>query len=172
MTATPDRLGTIVPRGDRFDLVFERRIAKPIEKVWAAITAPERIADWFAIVDLDPRLGGDYRLRFSPDETPMEGVITEFDPPRLLAHTWPDPDHPGSIVRYELEPDGDGCHLRFTQTDLPAKYMDALGGWHLFLDAIPGAVDHVRFVWTKQAELEVMKLYRERLAAVGLEPRP
>lgn len=170
MTDTKDRLGTITRHGEWFDLVFERRIARPIEKVWAAITTPERIADWFAIVDLDPRVGGYYRIRFSPDDAPMEGMITAFDPPRLLTHTWPDEGHPDSIIRYELEPDGDGCRLRFTQTNLPPKYMDAVGGWHLFLDAIPGAVDHVKFEWTKQAELEVMALYRDRLAAVGVEP--
>jgi hypothetical protein len=46
--------------------------------------------------------------------------------------------------------------------------MDALGGWHIFLDALPGAVDHVKFVWTKEAEAAVMELYRERLAAIGV----
>jgi len=163
-----DRLGTITRNGDRFDLVFDRRIAKPIEKVWAAITTPERIADWFAIVDLDPRLGGHYRLKFSPDETPTDGVIVAFEPPRLFAHTWPDPAHPASVIRYELEPDGDGCRLRFSQTGLPAKYVAAIAGWHVFLDAIPGAVDAVRFVWTQEAEAEVLKLYKDRLAAVGV----
>jgi uncharacterized protein YndB with AHSA1/START domain len=168
MIVDEDRLGTITRNGDRFDLAYERRIAKPIEKVWAAITTPERIADWFAIVDLDPRLGGHYRLSFSPEETPMEGVITAFDPPRLLAHTWPDQGHPDSVVRYELEPDGDGCRLWFSQTGLPAAYIDALGGWHFFLDAIPGAIEGRRHHWTKAAENELMALYKDRLAAVGL----
>jgi uncharacterized protein YndB with AHSA1/START domain len=165
---TDDRLGTITRTGDGFDVVFDRRIAKPIDKVWAAITTPERIADWFAIVDLDLRLGGHYRLKFSPEETPVDGVIVAFEPPRLLAHTWPDPEHPDSIVRYELEPDGDGCRLRFSQTGLPAKYVAAIAGWHLFLDAIPGAAESVRFVWTQAAEKVVLELYRERLAAVGV----
>lgn len=167
MTATPDRLGTIVPRGDRFDLVFERRIAKPIEKVWAAITTPERIADWFAIVDLDPRLGGHYRLRFAADEPAMTGVIVEFEPQRRLAHTWPDPGHPTSIVRYELEPDGDGCRLRLTQTGLSAKHAASIAGWHVFLDAIPGATDGIRTVWSRDRERAALGLYRDRLAAVG-----
>lgn len=168
MTVDEDRLGTISRNGDRFDLAYVRRIAKPIETVWAAITTPERIADWFAIVDIDPRVGGHYRIRFSPDDTPIEGVITAFDPPRLLVHSWPDPGHPDSLVRYELEPDGDGCILRFGQTGMPAMYIDALGGWHFFLDAIPGAIEGRHHGWTKEAEDEIMELYKDRLAAVGI----
>lgn len=163
-----DRLGTVTRTGDTFAVVFERQIAKPVEKVWAAITVPERIADWFAIVELDLRLGGHYRLRFSPEETPVEGVIVEYEPLRRLAHTWPDPDHADSILRYELEPDGDGCRLRFSQSGLPAKYVQAIAGWHVFLDAIPGATEGVRFVWSMEQEKAVLALYKDRLAAVGV----
>ncbi|MDP3747456.1 MAG: SRPBCC family protein [Phenylobacterium sp.] len=163
-----DRLGTVSRTGDTFELVFERRIAKPVEKVWAAITVPERIADWFAIVEIDLRLGGHYRLRFSPEETPTEGVIVEYEPLRRLAHTWPDPGHADAIVRYELEPDGDGCRLRFSQNGLPAKYVESIAGWHVFLDAIPGAIDGVRFVWSMEQEKAVLQLYKARLAAVGV----
>ena len=161
-----DHLGTVSRTGDTFELVFERRIAKPVEKVWAAITVPERIADWFAIVEIDPRLGGHYRLRFAPDDPPMEGEIVEYEPLRRLAHTWKDPDHPISVLRYELEPDGDGCRLRFTQTNLPAKYVRSIAGWHVFLDALPGATEGVRNVWSMERENEVLELYKDRLAAV------
>lgn len=163
-----DRMGVVTRTGDTFDLAYVRRIPKPIEKVWAAITVPERIADWFAIVDIDPRLGGHYRIRFSPEDTPIEGEIVEFDPPRRLTHTWPDEGHPAALVRYELEPDGEGCILRFSQSDVPVMWIDSVAGWHLFLDAIPGAVDHVKFVWSKDVETALMGFYRERLAAVGL----
>jgi uncharacterized protein YndB with AHSA1/START domain len=160
-------LGTVTARGDVYDLVFERRIAKPIDKVWAALITPERIADWFAIVDLDPRLGGHYRLKFSPDETPTEGVIVEFDPPRLLAHTWPDPGHDDAIVRYELTPDGDGCRLRFSNIGVPKPWVGSVAGWHLFLDALPGAIDGVRFVWSMEAEQAVLERYKDQLPQDG-----
>jgi len=162
-----DRMGVATRTGETFSLVFERRIAKPIDKVWAAITVPERIADWFAIVDIDPRLGGHYRIRFSPDDTPIAGEIVEWDPPRRLAHTWPDDDHAPATIRYELEPDGEGCVLRFSQTGVPVIWIDSVAGWHLFLDAIPGAVDHVKFNWTKEVETALMDLYRPRLTAAG-----
>lgn len=161
-----DDLGTVTRHGDRFDLAFERRIAKPIEKVWAAITTPERIADWFTTVELEPRVGGLYRLSFGDEAT--DGEILAFEPPHLFVHTWPHPEHPDSVVRYELEPDGEGCLLRFSQTGLGAAHLDSLGGWHFFLDAIPGAVEGRRHTWTKAAEDEIMALYKDRLAAVDV----
>lgn len=161
-----DDLGTVTRHGDRFDLAFVRRIAKPIETVWAAITTPERIADWFTTVELEPRVGGLYRLSFGEEAT--DGEIVAFEPPRLFAHTWPHPEHPDSLVRYELEPDGDGCILRFSQTALRAAHLDSLGGWHIFLGAIEGAIDGRRHNWTQAAEDAVMVLYRDRLAALGV----
>src|SRR3990167_8178808 len=41
-TMNEERLGSVSRHGDTFELVFERRIAKPIEKGWAASTGPER----------------------------------------------------------------------------------------------------------------------------------
>lgn len=160
-------LGTVSRNGDTFDIVFERRIAKPIEKVWAALTVPERIADWLGIVDLDPRLGGHYLLKFSADDPGMVGEVVEFQPLRLLAHTWPDPGHPDGIVRYELEPDGAGCRLRLTNAGLLGKYARSIAGWHVFLDAIPGATEGVATVWTMAREAEVLALYQAQLTAVG-----
>ena len=160
-------LGTVSRTGDTFEIVLERRIAKPIEKVWAALTVPERIADWLGIVDLDPRLGGHYRLKFSADDPGMVGEIIEFEPLRRLAHTWPDPDHPSGIVRYELEPDGTGCRLRLINSGLPGKYARSIAGWHVFLDAIPGATEGLATVWSMEREEEVLKLYQAQLIAVG-----
>lgn len=168
MIIEDDRLGTITRNGDRCDLSYVRRIAKPIEAVWAAITNPERIADWFTTVELEPRLGGLYRIRFGDEAT--DGEIVAFDPPRLLAHTWPDPAHPRSVVRYDLAPDGDGCVLRFSQTAIGREHMDSVGGWHFFLDAIPDAIEGRRHNWTKAAEDAILALYKDRLAAVGLVP--
>jgi hypothetical protein len=45
MLAEPN--GVIRKTDNGYEIVFVRRLAKPIEKVWAALTVPERIADWF-----------------------------------------------------------------------------------------------------------------------------
>jgi uncharacterized protein YndB with AHSA1/START domain len=161
-----DPLGRLIDRGDGFyDIVLERRIRKPIEKVWAALTVPERIADWFTTAELDPRVGGHYRLRFGGEGGDVDGVITAFEPPRLLAHTWPHETHPDSVVRYELSPDGDGCRLTLTQTALSRVGLNALPGWHTFLEALPGAAEGVRTPWNRAREKAVGERYRDVLPA-------
>ena len=162
-----DDLGQVIPGADgRYDVVFERRIKKPIEKVWAALTIPERIADWFTEAELDLRLGGHYRLRFAWEDYAISGVIVELEPLRRLAHTWPDKDHPDSVVRYELEPDGDGCRLTLTQTALGRAHMDVLPGWHTFLEALPGAAECVRTPWSRERDRDMADRYRSVVDAL------
>ena len=161
-----DGLGEVIDRGNgRYDVVFHRRISRPVEKVWAALTVPERIADWFTEADLELRIGGRYRLRFSDaEDSGFDGQIVELDPPRRIAHTWPHPEHTQSIVRYELEPDSDGgCRLTLTQTSLASRHSGVLAGWHTFLEALPGAAEQVRMTWRAEREAEIRALYPRSL---------
>ena len=161
-----DPLGEVNRRDDgRYDLVFRRRIHKPLEKVWAALTVPERLADWFATVELELRVGGKYRIVWEDHGYSVDGEIVEFEPPTRLAHTWPDPDpaRPPALVRYELEPDGDGCRLTFSNLGVPAQYLGAVAGWHVFLEALPGAADGVRTPPSPEREAEVGKRYAHLL---------
>jgi len=161
-----DDLGRVIDRGGGlYDVILERRIKKPIEKVWAALTIPERIADWFTEADLDLRVGGHYRLNFPQESYAIAGVIIACEPMRLLAHTWPDPEHPDSVVRYELEPDGKGCRLTLIQTNLTRKYVNAIAGWHTFLEALPGAAEGSRTAWRREREAEIGERYRHLLPA-------
>ena len=43
--------------GDALQLVFHRRYNKSVEKVWAALTTPERLADWFATAEVEMKVG-------------------------------------------------------------------------------------------------------------------
>jgi len=92
MIVTTDPDGEIRKTGDTYELVFRRRYAKPIEKVWAALTVPERIADWFTQVTFHPRVELGARIEVVFPETPDKiepGEVIAFDPPRLLAWRWP-----------------------------------------------------------------------------------
>ncbi len=124
-------------------VAFERLIARPVDKVWAALTVPERVADWLARAEIDPRVGGRYALRFDGGKDFMTGTITRIEAPRLLEFSWRENDGPvESRVLWELEPDGDGCRLRLTHT-FPAGASDLEGfvsGWHTHLDALGGGV--------------------------------
>ena len=95
---------------------FERRLAHPVTEVWAAITEPARLAEWWlpfdADITVDLRPGGLMVMAATGDEpVTMTCEILRVEPPVLLEHTHVDP---GSRVRWELEPDGDGCVLRLS----------------------------------------------------------
>jgi uncharacterized protein YndB with AHSA1/START domain len=149
-------LGHIRRAGETAEIVFHRRLARPIEKVWAALTVPERLADWFADVEfLDLRMGGAIRLNFAHADHRFQGTIVAYDPPRRIAWTWPKADGSQSTVTFELQPDGQNCRLTLTETGL--AWSDGAGngaGWHAHLQAIEDACDGVRTPWARLAERE------------------
>jgi uncharacterized protein YndB with AHSA1/START domain len=94
-------------------LRFERRLAHPPEKVWKAVTDPGEMAHWFpATVETELRVGAPMRFTFTGvDVDAPDGEIVELDPPKLFVFHWGD-----DVLRWELLPDGTGCHLVFTHT--------------------------------------------------------
>jgi uncharacterized protein YndB with AHSA1/START domain len=146
-------------------LIFDRRIARPIEKVWAALITPARLGDWLcADADVEPRVGGKFHLAFRNGPHTMHGVITRFEPPHTLEYTWPEAAANGdSTVLWELAAAGDGTHLKLTHTlptggDIPGF----ASGWHWHLDAIPAAVDGVATPWSDAQWKTLQADYAER----------
>ncbi|HEY3800409.1 MAG TPA: SRPBCC family protein [Caulobacteraceae bacterium] len=166
--------GVIRKTADAYEIVFVRRLRKPIEKVWAALTVPERIADWFTEMRFVPelRLGARVELRFPDDDPPYEmlqGEVIAFDPPRLFAWTWSDVTaHPNSVVRCELAPDGDGCVLTFSQSGMGTQYLTgSAAGWQVFLEGLEGAADGIRTPGSIEREKAIRPAYEAQLAALG-----
>jgi uncharacterized protein YndB with AHSA1/START domain len=165
--------GLISKGDDGYEVVFVRRLKKPIEKVWAALTVPERIADWFTDMRFIPdlRLGARVEIYFPDDDPPYqmtEGKVVALEPPRLFAWTWPDEGHPTSEVGCELTPDGDGCILRFSQSGMGGKWLTGTAaGWHVFLGGLEGATEGVRTPGSIEREKELRPSYEAQLAALG-----
>jgi uncharacterized protein YndB with AHSA1/START domain len=136
---------------------FERRLAHPIDKVWAALTERAELIKWWGDATLELVEGGDFTLRWlNTDEegnaVAMNATISSLDPPRRLetagiwASTGPGGesiDERHAILRWELEADGDETVLRFTNvvelTD--EERANVPGGWHYHLDALATALD-------------------------------
>ena len=154
--------GEVRRTGNVYEIVFERRLKQPVQAVWAALTVPERIACWLAEAEIDLRVGGRVNLHWPAHDYRMGGVITELDPPRLIAWTWPHQQHPNSVVRWELTPDGDGCRLVLTQGGLSAAPLQSVAaGWHTHLEALPAAAEGGRTPWQAEREREAAKLYAD-----------
>jgi uncharacterized protein YndB with AHSA1/START domain len=156
-----------------YEIVFVRRLKQPIEKVWAALTVPERIADWFTDMQFIPeaRLGARVELKFPDDEPPYEmtqGEVTAFEPPRLLVWTWNDGVNPVGLIRCALEPDGDGCILTFSESGTGTKHLTGTAaGWQVFLEGLEGACDGIRTPGSIEREKAIRPAYEAQLAALG-----
>ena len=171
--------GLIRPTGDgAYSITFCRRYLAPIETVWAALTEPARLADWFAQAEVDLRVGGAINFDWRAHGHVERNVILELEPPKLLVWGSRERETPGSTVRWELyEEDAAmmGTRVMLTQTLIPPRHLLSIApGWHIHLDELPdAAVRATPRAWTLQrerarAERELEWLvprYRQRLPA-------
>jgi uncharacterized protein YndB with AHSA1/START domain len=74
-------------------------VPAPAVEVWAALTEPERLEEWFANdVELDPRPGGEGVFRWENGEE-LHATVEEVDEERRLQLRWED----GGEVELTLE---------------------------------------------------------------------
>lgn len=149
-------LGEVTVADDALQVVFHRRYKKPIEKVWAAVTTPERLADWLAVAEIEPRAGGAIRLNWNNGQHTMEGRVTAYEPPHIFAWTWT-LDGRETHVCFKLEADGDGCLLTLTHSGLSPRAGSGGGvraGWHAHLGGIPEALEGRATPWATKTARE------------------
>jgi uncharacterized protein YndB with AHSA1/START domain len=168
MTVHTTADGTLEARDDgRAVIRFERHLSHPVDVVWRALTTPGEMVRWWGEGSVDLVEGGRFDVTWlnTDDEgnrATMNATITRLDPPRLLET---DGDDHG-ILRWELDPEGEGTRLRFTSTlELPDQFRTRhIAGWHWHLDALEtilddGEVDPVNVTgWEPIHERYVAKL--------------
>jgi uncharacterized protein YndB with AHSA1/START domain len=91
-----------------------REIVLPIgrDEVWAALTDPSRLAEWFANeVELDPRPGGAGVFRWSNGEE-RHAVVAAVEPEERLELALDD----DASVAFTLEDDPDGTRLTVVES--------------------------------------------------------
>jgi uncharacterized protein YndB with AHSA1/START domain len=124
------------------DVRMVRLLPGPIERAWEYLIDNEKRAKWFAGGLIEPRVGGKAALFFrhiqiAPEEQPpeeyrkyhdpgatIEGVVTRFEPPRLLTFTWGELDPAkGAEVSFELTPQAitSGSSSRITNSTTATK---------------------------------------------------
>lgn len=117
---------------------FERQIAQPIERVWAALTEPEELKAWFYPFVGTLAVGETVVIPWDEDGG-LTTRIVEFDPPKVFAWTWHKPGEPESIVRWELSSESAGTKFVLTHS-LPVlgarEPTDTLAGWQEHIDTL------------------------------------
>jgi uncharacterized protein YndB with AHSA1/START domain len=135
----------VLDRRDGKDVIrFERHLAHPVDRVWAALTRPDELIHWWGEAEIDLVEGGRFELRWlntdqDGNAAVLHGRITRLRPPNLLETSG---DLHG-VLRWELRPEAGGTRLTFTSTlDLPQEYRTmTVAGWHFHLDALAEALD-------------------------------
>ena len=139
------------------EVVFERRFDAPRERVWRALTDPEELAAWLAPAEIELREGGPLALNF--DDEIERGTITELREPEVIAYTWNE-GKTDSLVRFELEPDGDGTRLTLTHTFEREIDLSAFGaGWHHHLELLVAHVTGAPISWDRNRYRELKAEY-------------
>ncbi|GAA1848155.1 hypothetical protein GCM10009836_29770 [Pseudonocardia ailaonensis] len=131
---------------DRIERTVE--IARPPERVWAALTTAEGLAAWFPeSAEIDLRVGGAGALNWEGHETDFR--VERIEEPRVFGFTWriyglPDSDPRRTYVEFTLTPTGSGTSLTVVETGFaqlgPAEYDSSFSGnvkgWAAELDEL------------------------------------
>jgi uncharacterized protein YndB with AHSA1/START domain len=148
---------------------FERTFDATPEELWAALTEPGQLRGWLAEARrFEPFEGGAVELRFGDGEDERAyGTVRVFDPPRVLEYSWDWPGEDGSIVRYELVPQGEATLLVLDHRGLPSgAAVGYAGGWHAHLDCLAAHLCGDRVSWDARFE-QLAPVYRERAEATA-----
>lgn len=132
-------------------LTLVRRIKASPARIWAAITRPEQMVQWWGpdagptlSAEADVRPGGRFSIVFrllDGSEHNPTGVYREVVPEKTLVFTWEWAGRPDweSLVTFRLEPFAGGTELTLIHERLPdeeaRKSHEA--GWTGFLDKLP-----------------------------------
>jgi uncharacterized protein YndB with AHSA1/START domain len=142
-------------------LRFVRRLAHPPEKVWRALTEPDHLRAWFPDTVEVERWEVGAPLRFGSSAAgDFDGEVLAFEPQSLLEIRWGT-----DVLRFEVEPDGDGSRLTLLDTiDELGKAARDGAGWHVCLDQLEHHLDGTTPDWsTSDRWREVHPSYVEEL---------
>jgi uncharacterized protein YndB with AHSA1/START domain len=147
--------GEVTVKDDRLQIVYRRRYAKPVAKIWAALTTPERLEDWLGAAKIDLRVGGTLQLSFANGKS-LEVSLTRVEAPHVLGWSWVI-DGLDTSVLFELAPDGVGCRLTLTHSGLSPRAGRGAGvraGWHAILEGLADCLDGRATPWAVKEERE------------------
>lgn len=129
------------------DLVVERHVAAPPEKVFAYFTDSERWLEWQGTeAELELVPGGIWRVNVTGDGF-ASGRVVEVVENRRVVFTWGweqgPPVPPGSTtVVIDLIPDEAGTLIRLTHKDLPPDQIEIhRHGWEHFVPRLVAAAE-------------------------------
>ena len=133
--------------------VYVTYIAATPEKVWQALTDPALPVSTSRgfNVDVEPRTGGAFFLRYPDGRVHISGKVVDWSPPRRFACTWLVEgvenfgELPECLVTYEIEPAGGSVRLTMTESHSwdvpPAVLAGGQSGWPAILSGLKSVLE-------------------------------
>lgn len=129
-----DLVGTIRPAGAAAAVRMSDTYATDIDDLWEAVTAPERLARWVAVVEGDLTPGGLFRATFTSGWE-GGGRVDVCEPPRRLLVTMSPGEAEETVVEALLEVDGDRTRLVVEERGIPTdEAPDHGAGWQAHVE--------------------------------------
>jgi uncharacterized protein YndB with AHSA1/START domain len=153
--------------------VYVTYIAATPETVWQALTNPEFTRAYFSgfAVEVEPKIGGVFRLLAPDGSVHIKGEVVEWWPPSCFSCTWtvvgvPGFSHlPACLVTYDVEQAGEAVRLTMTEShdwDIPKAILSGgEAGWPAILSSLKSLLE------TGRALVIKMQPPREMLDAVA-----
>jgi uncharacterized protein YndB with AHSA1/START domain len=133
--------------------VYVIYIASTPEKVWEALTDPAFTRQYFAgfAIDVEPREGGAFLLRYPDGRVHISGRVVEWSPPRRFSCTWlvegmqDFGELPECLVTYDIELAGGAVKLTMTEAhcwNVPDEILaGGRGGWPAILSSLKSVLE-------------------------------
>ena len=148
--------------------VYVTYIAATPENVWQALISAEFTWQYFAgfAIEVEPRKGGSFFLRYPDGRVHMSGRVVEWNPPRRFSCTWlvegmPEfRELPECLVTYEIEQAGGAVKLTMTEAhswDVPEDILaGGRAGWPAILSSLKSVLETGKPLDIKMAPPEGM----------------
>ena len=133
--------------------VYVTYIAATPEQVWQALTDPAFTRQYifgFAL-EIEPRVGGAFKLLTADGSTHVKGEVLDWSPPRRLSCTWGVKgmqdfgELPDCVVTYEIETSGETMKLTLTEShswDVPSAILaGGRAGWPKIISGLKSVVE-------------------------------
>lgn len=133
--------------------VYVTYIAATAEEVWQSLTDPAFTRQYFFgfAVDVEPRVGGAFRLLMPDGHVHVRGEVVEWSPPRRFVTTWLVEgvpgfgDLPACLVSYDIELSGEAVKLTMMEShswDVPdAILAGGRSGWPKILSNLKSMLE-------------------------------
>jgi uncharacterized protein YndB with AHSA1/START domain len=127
---------------DERTLVLTRDYPHSIERLWAAVSTPARIADWMGVEWLGDEgaslhEGAHFDYRFANSELESRAHVLRYEPPHLIEHSWFENVPPHGRVLWALEEVAGGTRLTLTHFLPTFEEAPRTGaGWTMLLESL------------------------------------